>query len=115
MTEFGKELRKLRIDRSEIMRTMAGKLGITSAYLSAIECGKRNIPDDFIDKITTIYELNNEEKAKLEDNAAIANHKVLIDFNYVSDSKRKLVLKFARSFDDIDDRTAKKITALLNN
>ena len=115
MTEFGKEIRKLRIDRGEIMKSMADKLGITSAYLSAIECGKRNIPDNFIDQITSIYNLSKHEKAKLEDSVALANHKVEIALDDVSESKQELALKFARSFDDIDDRTAIKIRELLKN
>ena len=54
ITEFGKELRKLRIDRGEILKTMAEKINVTSSYLSAIECGKRNIPADLIQKLTSI-------------------------------------------------------------
>ena len=44
ITEFGKALRKLRIDRGETLKIMADNLEMTSSYLSAIECGKRNIP-----------------------------------------------------------------------
>ena len=37
VTEYGKLLRKIRIDHDEILKDMAGKLEITSAYLSSIE------------------------------------------------------------------------------
>ena len=43
MTDFAKALRILRIERGEVLKDMADKLGITSSYLSAIECGKRKI------------------------------------------------------------------------
>lgn len=36
-TNYGKVLRKIRVDRDELLKDMAGKLGITSAYLSSIE------------------------------------------------------------------------------
>ena len=36
VSNFGKFLRKLRIDYSEVLGTMAKKLGISPAYLSAI-------------------------------------------------------------------------------
>ena len=62
ITEFGKALRKLRIDRGEILKTMAEKLNMTSSYLSAIECGKRNIPSDLISKLASIYDLTEEEQ-----------------------------------------------------
>ena len=64
-TEFGKSLRKLRIDKGEILKNMADKLGMTSSYLSAIECGKRNIPDDLIEKLTSIYCLDEKEQQEL--------------------------------------------------
>ena len=46
LTEFGKCLRKIRIDKAELLKDMAEKLQVTSAYLSAVEHGKREIPDD---------------------------------------------------------------------
>ena len=51
VTVFGKYLRKMRIDCSEILGKMAGRLGISAAYLSAIENGCREIPEGFIEKI----------------------------------------------------------------
>ncbi|HAH61855.1 MAG TPA: transcriptional regulator, partial [Treponema sp.] len=44
LTEFGKFLKKMRIDKSETLAVMAGKLGISAAYLSSIENGTRDIP-----------------------------------------------------------------------
>ena len=51
LTEFGKFLRKIRIDRQELLRDMAGTLGVSVAYLSAVENGKRNVPVSWINKI----------------------------------------------------------------
>ena len=51
VTTFGKVLRKLRIDHSEILGDMAKKLKISPAYLSAIENNGRVIPDDLIAKL----------------------------------------------------------------
>ena len=53
-TEFGKMLRKLRIDCDENIRDMAFNLDITASYLSAIECGKRNIPKNLVDKVAKV-------------------------------------------------------------
>ena len=55
VNEFGKELRKIRIDHGEILKNMADKLKMTASYLSAIECGKRNIPEELILKLKDIY------------------------------------------------------------
>jgi transcriptional regulator with XRE-family HTH domain len=61
VTEYGKYLRKLRIDRSETISDMARKLGISAAYLSLIENGGREIPSDFSYRIWKEYNLNNGE------------------------------------------------------
>ena len=37
LTSLGKFLRKLRIDRGEILKDMADKLGVTVSFLSAVE------------------------------------------------------------------------------
>lgn len=110
ITDFGKELRKLRIDRGDILKTMAEKLGMTSSYLSAIECGKRNIPEDLIDRLTEIYELTDEQQAALSVAYDSSLSIIPLDLVGVSGTKRDLALKFARKFNDLDDE---EITALL--
>ena len=67
VNEFGKILRKIRIDNGEILKDMADKLEMTSSYLSAIECGKRNIPNNLITKLQQLYNLDDEMVSKLED------------------------------------------------
>ncbi|WP_309460957.1 helix-turn-helix transcriptional regulator [Escherichia coli] len=44
VTSFGKTLRKMRIDRGMVLKNMADLLGVSSAYLSAIELGKSEPP-----------------------------------------------------------------------
>ena len=41
LTSLGKFLRKLRIDRGELLRTMSNKLGISMSFLSSVENGKK--------------------------------------------------------------------------
>ena len=65
VTTFGKVLRKLRIDHSEILGDMAKKLEISPAYLSAIENNGRVIPDDLIAKLAQKYNLNDAQIKEL--------------------------------------------------
>ncbi|MDR2654010.1 MAG: helix-turn-helix transcriptional regulator [Mycoplasmataceae bacterium] len=58
MTSLTRILKIIRFDNDEILFTMARKLGISSAYLSAIENGKREIPSDFVAKLTKLYSLD---------------------------------------------------------
>ena len=114
LTEFGKALRKLRIDHGEILKTMAERLGITSSYLSAIECGKRNIPIDMIGKLTYIYNLSATEEQELSKARDKSIKIVEINLSTNSMYKRDLALQFARKFDDIDDEIAVQILDFLN-
>ena len=44
MTPFGQRMRKLRSDRKVTLKQMADAIGVSSAYLSALEHGKRGRP-----------------------------------------------------------------------
>lgn len=110
VNEFGKFLRKIRIDNGEILKDMADKLEMTSSYLSAIECGKRNIPNNLITKLQQLYNLDDEMVSKLEDAKQKSINKIEIDsISKMSSPKRDLALEFARKFDNIDDEFAKKL------
>lgn len=54
LTEFGKILRKIRIDQGEIIKDMEEKLNVTASYLSVVETGKRNIPENWIEEIVNM-------------------------------------------------------------
>lgn len=113
ITEFGKALRKLRIDRNEVLKDMADKLQMTSSYLSAIECGKRNIPSDFISRIVDIYRLNEEEIRILHEARDNCIDSIEIKLSGNGRQKRDLALQFARKFDDLDNETTKTILNFL--
>lgn len=102
MNDFSKALRILRINKGEVLKDMAEKLHMTSSYLSAIECGKRKIPEDLIDRISLIYGLSEDEKVELEDAKAKAENQVAITipFEGLNLDQQNVALKFARSFKD---------------
>ena len=54
MTELGIALRKIRLDKHELLREMAAKLNVSSAFLSAVETGKKRPPANFVNKISMI-------------------------------------------------------------
>lgn len=51
LTNLGKVLRKIRIDKDLLLGDMSKIFEISPAYLSAIELGKREITKDFVIKI----------------------------------------------------------------
>ena len=115
LTSFGIALRKLRLDRGEILKTMADNLEISSSYLSAIEVGKRNIPEYFIDKLKVLYNLEDERVNELETAKLESQKEIVLALENISIGKREAALLFARKFDDLDELTTKKIKKLINS
>ncbi|WP_225028320.1 helix-turn-helix domain-containing protein [Xinfangfangia pollutisoli] len=56
-TELGKELRRLRIDKDERLLDMADRLEKSSAFISAVETGKKSPPSDFEELVIRAYRL----------------------------------------------------------
>ncbi|WP_205625396.1 helix-turn-helix domain-containing protein [Oceanobacillus caeni] len=84
LTSFGKFCRKLRIDNGELLKDMAKKLDVTSSYLSAVENGKRNVPQSWVSEISSKYALDLEQRIELKNAAEesqISNKLDLKDLN----------------------------------
>ena len=52
---FGRLVRDIRMHRGILLYDMAKMLNISSAELSAIECGKKSVPDWFIPALEKNY------------------------------------------------------------
>ena len=109
LTEFGKALRKIRIEREELLKDMATALGVSAAYLSAVETGKRRIPDDWVERISIHYQLSQAEHANLLRAAENSAQEVKISLQDASETKRGAVLTFARALDQLSDEDLKRI------
>jgi plasmid maintenance system antidote protein VapI len=96
------------------MGDMAKFLGISLPFLSAVENGKRNVPGDWIDKISTHYNMTTEERNKLEQAAEESKTQYKVVTTSAGAYQRKAAMQFARSFDEMDDETAIKILELLS-
>ena len=59
-TAIGKELRKLRIDEDERLLDMAKRLDKSSAFVSAVETGKKSPPSGFEELVIQTYRLVGE-------------------------------------------------------
>ena len=114
VTEYGKILRKIRIDSGEVLGDMAENLEISSSYLSSIETGSRNVPQNFTDLISERYGLQKSIIKKLR-KAEVSNLKeIKLPFNdKMSNMRKETAVIFARTFNNIDDDDMEKIRAIL--
>ena len=111
--EFGKYVRKLRIDKGEILKTMADKLDVSTAYLSSMETGKKEIPMNMYDKITDIYCLDEEQQRELKKVISLSKKAFDIELDQTSKAKQQLAFSFARDLDKISEEAAKQLLARL--
>ena len=86
-TEIAKFLRKIRIDHDESLGDMAGKIGLSAAYLSAIENDKRTAPEDMKEKLFKAYILSEEQRLEFAKLVAESRKKVEIGLSGIQDKE----------------------------
>ena len=91
MTPFGRKIREIRNRRTITMRKMAADLGVSSAYLSALEHGNRGRPSPgLVMQICGYFELIWDEAEELKRLAQISHPRIVVDtcLLYTSPSPR---------------------------
>lgn len=114
-TSFGEFMRVLRVKNHEVMGDVAKMLGVKVPFLSAVENGKKNVPSEWIEKIVTYYNLDAKGQAELKEAIEESKTQYKIIMNDSGVNQRKAAMRFARSFDDMDDETAIAILNLLKD
>lgn len=115
ITEFGKALRKLRIDRNEYIKDMAEKMHISVAYLSAIETGKRKIPEKLVGRIGRAYFLTAGEIADLNLLKAKSEKEVRIPLVRKNKTQIEVILRFAKCVGSMNDEKLDKIVRVMDD
>ena len=113
LTQLGKFLRKLRIDRGELLRTMAEKLGISMSFLSSVENGKKNMPTEWITKIPDLYQFNNTQKSEFDQAVAESEKGIGLKFEGLSEENKRISVAFARKIKTLSPEAQKAIQDLL--
>lgn len=114
-TPFGEFVRILRIRHHQVMGDMAKILNTSTPFLSAVENGKKNVPTEWIQKITEHYHLSSEDQSRLRESVEESKLQYKIIPGKAGINKRRAAMQFARSFEGMDDDTALKILELLKN
>jgi transcriptional regulator with XRE-family HTH domain len=80
MTPFGEAVRRIRRERGITQKEMAKALNVSSAYLSALESGKRGRPGfDFLQRVAGYLNIIWDEADDLFRVAAISHPRVVVD------------------------------------
>lgn len=112
-TPFGEFFKVLRIKNHEVLGDASKLLNVSSAYVSSVECGKRPVPEEWVEIIIKHYNLTESQQIELK--KAVDNSKTSLKINLINSdfTQRNVALQFQRSFEDMDEDTAKEILKIL--
>ena len=80
MTPFGSHIRKLRARKGVTQKEMAAAIGVSPAFLSALEHGKRGRPSwEFIQRILHYFNIIWDEADELVELARLSHPRIVVD------------------------------------
>jgi transcriptional regulator with XRE-family HTH domain len=114
MTPFGMKIRELRKQRGVSMKDMARAIGVTPAYLSALEHGHRGLPSWYlVQRIIAYFNVIWDEAEDIARLARISHPRVVVDTSGLSPKATELANRLAEQISDLDDTEIDRHIALL--
>ena len=116
MTPFGQKLRAMRADRGITLKAMAEGLGVSAAYLSALEHGRRGAPTWYlVQRIITFFNVIWDEAEEIERLAQISHPRVVVDTSGLGPLATEFANTFARRIGTLSDSDIRALMDLLND
>lgn len=104
MTPFGERVRDLRRKKGATQRQMAAALGVSAAYLSALEHGRRGVPTwPMVQKIIGYFNVIWDDADELQALAALSRGRAVIDTAGLSPRATELANLLAADIDRLDE------------
>jgi transcriptional regulator with XRE-family HTH domain len=114
MTPFGQKVRDLRRERGIPQKAMAQALGVSPAYLSALEHGHRGQPSwAFVQKVIGFFNIIWDEAEELENLAWRSRPRVVVDTSGLSPEATELANLLAASIRDLEPNSVRQLTETL--
>ncbi len=115
MTPFGERMRKLRAERGVTLETMAEAVGVSPAYLSALEHGKRGRPGwHLIQRIISYFNIIWDEAEDVVRLARISHPRIVIDTSGLDPRATALANRLADEIGRLDIRALAELLAILD-
>lgn len=106
MTPFGEKMRGLRENKGVTQKDMAKALGVSGAYLSALEHGNRGRPSSgLIMQICDYFGLIWDDSEELKRLARLSHPRVTVDTAGLSPRATELANELAETIGDLDEQT----------
>jgi transcriptional regulator with XRE-family HTH domain len=115
MTPFGAKMRSMRAERGLDLKSMAESLGVSSAYLSALEHGKRGRPSwALLQGIIGYFNVIWDEADELTRLADISHPRVVIDTAGLDPQATILANRLAREVTMLSDSSLMAMITILD-
>lgn len=116
MTPFGARLRQLREAKGVSLTDMAAELGISSAYLSALEHGKRGRPSWYlVQRIIAYFNIIWDDAEQLLGLARISHPRAVIDTSGLDPRATELANRLATSIHELNGEQLDAIITILGS
>ena len=114
MTPFGERMRELRQTKGVTLKDMAEAIGISSAYLSALEHGKRGRPGwPLIQRIIAYFNIIWDDAEAVVRLARISHPRITIDTAGLSPKATELANRLADDIGRLDGKSIAEMLAVL--
>ena len=114
MTPFGQRMRALRAERGLTQQQQAEQLGVSKAYISALETGNRGKPSSpFVDQICVWLGLIWDDAEELKTLAAMSHPKPVIDASGTHPEAVALANLIAQNIEHLDQDACERLMTRL--
>jgi hypothetical protein len=115
VTPFGAKLRELRAARGVSLKAMAEAIGVSGAYLSALEHGRRGAPTWYlVQRIITFFNVIWDEAEDLERLAQESDPRIVVDTAGLTPRATQLANRLARHIKTLGEPEIAALLALLD-
>lgn len=116
MTPFGEHMRALRAARGMTLKQFAADLQVSSAYVSALEHGRRGVPSaGLVHQICEVFGLIWEEADELTRLARLSHPRIVVNTAGLSPAQTALANRLARGIRALPPDTIAEMHRLLND
>lgn len=116
MTPFGERLRKLRAERDITLKQMSEAVGVSAAYLSALEHGRRGRPSWYlVQRIIAFFNIIWDEAEELVGLANISHPRIVIDTAGLSPDATALANALAENVRELKPAERARMAAILED
>lgn len=112
MTPLGERIRALRRERGVSQQEMAAAVGVSAAYLSALEHGRRGAPTwTLIQKIIGYFNIIWDDAEELQRLAEISQPRVTLDTSGLTPAATELANLLAENIGRLDEADLRRLMA----